>query len=147
MRSRTRITGALVALVLLVLVGWLIKSGDDDSPTSSPPASSSSTSGAAVPGAAPGLDVKALSTLPREATSTWQAIQRGEPYPNPRDGVVFENREQRLPARKVGYYHEFTVPTPNSDDRGARRLISGSARELYYTGDHYRSFVVVDPGR
>ena len=31
-----------------------------------------------------------------------------------------------------------------SDDRGARRLVTGSSDEVYYTGDHYRSFVVVD---
>ena len=60
---------------------------------------------------------------------------------------MFDNREKRLPGKKSGYYHEYTVKTPGSADRGARRLITGQAHELYYTGDHYASFVVVDPAR
>ena len=37
------------------------------------------------------------------------------------------------------------MDTPGSVDRGARRLIHGSGAQLYYTADHYQSFVVVDP--
>jgi ribonuclease T1 len=40
----------------------------------------------------------------------------------------------------MGYYREYTVPTPGSDDRGARRIVTGEEGELYWTGDHYRSF-------
>ncbi|MER7127948.1 ribonuclease domain-containing protein [Streptosporangium saharense] len=91
------------------------------------------------------LPTRALAALPPEAAATWRLIQRGGPFPYPRDGVVFQNRERRLPIRERGYYHEYTVPTPGSRDRGARRLISGDGiRELYYTGDHYRTFVIVD---
>jgi ribonuclease T1 len=32
------------------------------------------------------------------------------------------------------------VPTPGSDDRGARRIVAGEAGELYWTQDHYSSF-------
>lgn len=39
------------------------------------------------------------------------------------------------------------MPTPGEDDRGARRLVTGGERELYYTDDHYGSFVAVDPDR
>ena len=46
----------------------------------------------------------------------------------------------RLPREPTGYYHEYTVPTPGSSDRGARRIITGSATEMYWTDDHYRSF-------
>ena len=45
-----------------------------------------------------------------------------------------------LPARPRGYYREFTVPTPGSPARGARRVIAGRDGDLYYTGDHYESF-------
>ncbi|MBB4913262.1 ribonuclease domain-containing protein [Streptosporangium saharense] len=94
------------------------------------------------------LPTRALAALPPEAAATWRLIQRGGPFPYPRDGVVFQNRERRLPIRERGYYHEYTVPTPGSRDRGARRLISGDGtRELYYTGDHYRTFVIVDVRR
>jgi guanyl-specific ribonuclease Sa len=127
--SRGRITAALVGLVTLVLVGWFVREQ-------------------VIDGQSAGLTVRPLSALPPEATSTWRLVQQGGPFPYPRnDGVVYQNREGILPAEGSGYYHEYTVPTPGSSDRGARRLITGSGRELYYTGDHYQSFVSVDPSR
>jgi ribonuclease T1 len=50
-----------------------------------------------------------------------------------------------LPDERSGYYHEYTVPTPGASDRGARRIISGSGGELYWTDDHYRSFERISP--
>lgn len=75
-------------------------------------------------------------------------IYAGGPYPYRQDGVVFDNRERRLPKAAHGYYHEFTVVTPGSADRGARRVIVGgpdteAPEVLYYTGNHYASFCVV----
>ena len=61
-------------------------------------------------------------------------------FPYPQDGTVFQNREGLLPAEEAGYYREYTVPTPGSPDRGARRLIVGEAGGIYYTDDHYESF-------
>jgi ribonuclease T1 len=81
-----------------------------------------------------------LASLPAEAQDTVALIDAGGPFPSDRDGIVFENREHLLPSEPTGYYHEYTVPTPGSPDRGARRIITGSAGELYYTDDHYRSF-------
>ena len=81
-----------------------------------------------------------LAHLPPEARTTVALVDRGGPFPYDRDGVVFENREGLLPAEHSGYYHEYTVPTPGASDRGARRIITGSAGELYWTDDHYRSF-------
>jgi len=152
MFNRRRITAALIGLLVLVLGGWLVKDAvGGDSPAAPTPGSSASAppkGSAAVPGTDSGLPVKALSTLPSQAGDTWKLIEKGGPYPYPRnDDVVFENREKRLPGKKSGYYHEYTVKTPGSADRGARRLITGQAHELYYTGDHYGSFVVVDPAR
>lgn len=136
--SRRRITLALIGLVVLVLGGWLVKEVGG-------------TGTGAGTGTAPssaGLPTRALSTLPPEAAQTWKLIEKGGPFPYPRnDGVVFENRERRLPEKQAGYYHEYTVPTPGSQDRGPRRLITGRSQELYYTGDHYSTFVVVDPTR
>ncbi|MCE7011599.1 ribonuclease N [Kibdelosporangium philippinense] len=136
MGSRKRITFALIGLVILVVAGWLIR----DASTESAPAPS-------LPGQDSGLQVKALSTLPPEAGTTWRLIEKGGPFPSTRDGVVFENREKRLPAKAKDYYREYTVPTPGSKDRGARRLVNGQHRELYYTENHYESFVLVDPGK
>jgi guanyl-specific ribonuclease Sa len=57
---------------------------------------------------------------------------------------VFGNREGLLPDQPRGWYHEYTVPTPGSDDRGARRIITGGPVDdpaaYYWTDDHYRSF-------
>jgi ribonuclease T1 len=57
---------------------------------------------------------------------------------------VFHNAEHQLPEAPDGYYREYTVPTPGSSTRGARRIIVGARGEYYYTGDHYASFVRVE---
>jgi ribonuclease T1 len=71
---------------------------------------------------------------------TLDLIKRGGPFPYRRDGTVFQNREGLLPAKQRGYYREYTVPTPGSKDRGARRIVAGAQAEYYYTFDHYRTF-------
>ena len=90
-----------------------------------------------------------LADLPPEARQTLALIKQDGPFPYPRkDGTVFGNREKRLPAQGQGYYREYTVPTPGSKDRGARRIVAGEGRtqnvatsgEYYYTDDHYASF-------
>jgi ribonuclease T1 len=85
-----------------------------------------------------------LSFLPAQAADTVRLIQAHGPFPYSQDGVVFNNAEHHLPGESSGYYHEYTVQTPGSKDRGARRMITGSAGEYYYTADHYDSFVKVD---
>lgn len=88
-----------------------------------------------------------LQGLPPEAIATLQLIERGGPFPYRRDGVVFQNRGRLLPQRPRGYYREYTVPTPGSRDRGARRLVTGGdpPAAFYYTDDHYRSFRRIQP--
>jgi len=54
---------------------------------------------------------------------------------------VFKNREGLLPQKPVGYYEEFLHPTPWVKDAGPQRIIKGKGGELYYTADHYDSFV------
>ena len=86
------------------------------------------------------LPVIQVDDLPREAHDTLALIKQGGPFPYRRDGVVFGNRERRLPAQPSGYYREYTVPTPGARDRGARRIIAGTRGEYYYTDDHYNTF-------
>lgn len=81
-----------------------------------------------------------LAELPPEARDTIARVHAGGPFPGARDGVVFNNREGQLPRRERGYYREYTVKTPGTRDRGARRLVVGRGGELYYTADHYRTF-------
>lgn len=101
------------------------------------------------PRLAAAIDQVALADLPPEAAQTLRLIQRGGPFPYPqKDGSVFGNFEKRLPIRPRGYYREYTVPTPGSRDRGARRIVAGEGKngnvatsgEYYYTANHYRSF-------
>jgi len=82
----------------------------------------------------------AAADLPPEARETLRLIAAGGPFPHKRDGIVFGNREKRLPLQPRNYYHEYTVPTPGARDRGARRIIAGAGYERYYTDDHYRTF-------
>lgn len=77
----------------------------------------------------------------REVARVLALIDRGGPFPFRQDGVVFQNRESRLPRHPRGYYHEYTVPTPGARTRGARRIIRGAQGETYYTGDHYQTFL------
>ena len=90
-------------------------------------------------------DAVALASLPAEARQTEQFIRRGGPFPYAKDGAVFGNRERQLPRQSRGYYREYTVKTPGSRDRGARRIVCGgreaaAPEACYYTADHYASF-------
>ena len=87
--------------------------------------------------------------LPKEGRETLKLIRTGGPFPYAKDGSIFSNREQRLPRHPRGFYREFTVKTPHSHDRGARRIICGgnAAKQqaqvletCYYTDNHYASF-------
>ncbi|MFE1953904.1 MULTISPECIES: ribonuclease [Streptomyces] len=85
------------------------------------------------------------SALPSQAHDTLDLIEQGGPYPYEQDGTVFQNREGVLPQQTTGYYHEYTVITPGSDTRGARRIVTGErSQEDYYTADHYATFDLVD---
>ncbi len=90
-----------------------------------------------------GLPTIVASDLPSEAKQTLTLIKQGGPFPYPRDGITFGNREGRLPQHRRGYYKEYTVKTPGSRGRGARRIIAGSAGEFYYTDDHYNTFRLI----
>jgi ribonuclease T1 len=81
-----------------------------------------------------------VSDLPQEAQQTLALIRRGGPYPYSRDGAIFANREGRLPPASRGTYREYTVKTPDSRDRGPRRIICADSVRFWYTADHYRSF-------
>ena len=89
--------------------------------------------------------VVALASLPPEARQTEQLIRHGGPFAHAKDASVFGNRERQLPRQPRGYYREYTVKTPGSHDRGARRIVCGGRVAVapdacYYTADHYASF-------
>lgn len=89
-----------------------------------------------------------LAQLPEQARQTEQLIRSGGPFPYSKDGTVFGNRERLLPREKRGFYREYTVKTPGSRDRGARRIVCGGEKPAapeacYYTADHYASFKLI----
>ncbi|WP_030787295.1 ribonuclease domain-containing protein [Streptomyces sp. NRRL S-920] len=103
----------------------------------------SSDAGASAPAWARGMDTVQADRLPGEARRTLRRIDDGGPFPYEKDGRVFGNFERELPRQKRGYYREYTVRTPGERDRGARRIVTGSGGEIYYTDDHYASFKAV----
>ncbi|RZI86685.1 MAG: ribonuclease N1 [Rubrivivax sp.] len=91
-----------------------------------------------------------LSQLPPQAQDVHRRILAGGPFRYAKDGIVFGNRERALPRQPRGFYHEYTVPTPGSRDRGARRIVCGGEvvqipETCFYTEDHYNSFKPIDP--
>jgi ribonuclease T1 len=97
------------------------------------------------PTSVPEFATISAANLPVEARRTLMLIRQGGPFPYEKDGVVFGNYEKLLPKQPRGYYHEFTVKTPGSRNRGAQRLIVGGALassiEVYYTANHYANFM------
>jgi ribonuclease T1 len=85
-----------------------------------------------------------VADLPRQGRVTYELIRVGGPFPFEKDGMVFGNRERQLPAQRRGFYREYTVQTPGSRDRGARRIVCGgparAPHACFYTADHYASF-------
>lgn len=94
----------------------------------------------ASPTRASALATISIDDIPDEALVTLRLIEDGGPYPYRQDDGIFGNREGILPARTNGYYREYTVETPGSPDRGARRIVAGADGDHYYTADHYDSF-------
>ncbi|MBB6626372.1 hypothetical protein H5V45_03460 [Nocardioides sp. KIGAM211] len=142
--SRRQVVGLVVTALVAVLVWW-VQSGDDGATHADDPGGTSQQQ--TLPsGGATGLDPDSglpyvtIADLPAEATRTLALIRSEGPYPYDEDGGTFGNYEGLLPDHERGYYREFTVETPGSDDRGARRIIAGDGGELYWTPDHYAHF-------
>ncbi len=134
--ERTKPPTSLIGVVVLLAVAGVLAGLHLvlSRPTTSPASTGAS-----------GLATVRVGSLPKQAQQTLQLIAAGGPFPYPRDGIVFANREGILPREASGYYHEYTVVTPGSSDRGARRVIAGRAGEEYYTDDHYASFREIVP--
>lgn len=148
-----------VLVVALLVLGWLVLRAAQSPEPTGPSVGASHSVTAAGPSdpaqrhtdagvdPASGLPWIDESELPREARRTLELIRAGGPYPYPRnDDQVFGNREGILPREPRDYYREYTVVTPGSGDRGARRVVTGAGGEKYYTDDHYSSFSRIREG-
>ena len=143
--SRGQLTGigsTIVAVVTALAVWWLNDGpGTSEEPTPAPASSATATpDGMPATDTHSGLPYVALGDLPPEAAETVELIDAGGPFPYDEDGSRFGNYEGILPDEHDDYYEEYTVETPGSDDRGARRIVRGAGGELYWTEDHYESF-------
>jgi ribonuclease T1 len=150
--NRTTVRTVVIVFVTVIATSFFIKwtfdhdgetitlGGDDTSAQTTGPAGSPTVhSGDTDP--VSGLPWILEEELPVEGQATLALIDQGGPFPFPgKDGSVFGNLEGLLPDHEHGYYHEYTVITPGSKDRGARRIITGGADEFYWTEDHYSSF-------
>lgn len=154
-RPRTSSAVAIILVVALAVGIWLLNGRDPGTATDPGPAEPPSSEAAAPSSPSPtsaeepaqaavdpdsGLPYVDLADLPLEAGETVDLIDAGGPFPYGQDGSTFGNYEGILPDRERGYYAEYTVETPGSPDRGARRIVAGDEGELYWTEDHYDSF-------
>jgi ribonuclease T1 len=138
---------ALIVLTAIVLAACAAPPASEAPATSRPVAPVRTLQPLATPAPVDpesGLPVIALAALPPEAAGTVALIDTDGPFPYDQDGAIFENREGLLPTRERGFYREYTVLTPGSDDRGARRIVAGADGEMYWTSDHYDSFAWIE---
>jgi ribonuclease T1 len=135
----------LIPLILLTLfVGVLVYWHQHPA---KPPAMVSQGNVALPTNNCPAANANLPSFMPPEACDTLVRILHNGPFPYSQDGVVFGNYEGLLPQQPRGFYHEYTVDTPDARNRGTRRIITGGSPPtvFYYTGDHYRSFQPFQP--
>jgi ribonuclease T1 len=149
--DRTTVRTVVIVFATIIVTSFFVKwtfdhdgetitlGGDGPASTTDPGGGPTVRSGDTDPES--GLPWVLEDELPAEARGTLALIDQGGPFPFPgKDGSVFGNFEGLLPDHQRGYYHEYTVITPGSEDRGARRIITGGTDEFYWTEDHYTSF-------
>ena len=138
--GRRRVVALLVGA--LALAGCAAPGSPDTRAGSAAAAPTDTTEAAGLAPEVPTTDLPTVAVvqLPAEGVRTLELIRDGGPYPYSKDGATFSNREQLLPAQPRGFYAEYTVVTPGSDDRGARRIVAGDDGSRFYTSDHYASF-------
>lgn len=77
----------------------------------------------------------------REIALTIADIEDGTPDRFRADREIYENHGSRLPDHPRGFWRAFTVITPSERDRGPRRLVVGRDGQVWFTRDHYKTFV------
>ncbi|WP_217472518.1 hemagglutinin repeat-containing protein, partial [Achromobacter insolitus] len=75
---------------------------------------------------------------------TLDRIKSGGSYPHRNDGSIFQNRARDLPPKPAGYYTEYVHLTPGVSGPGPQRIVVGKGGEMYYTADHYRTFIQIN---
>ncbi|MEV4130404.1 ribonuclease domain-containing protein [Nocardia sp. NPDC049707] len=145
--------GLGVALLALVIALLASRGGGDSKPTAASVTSTSRSASVVVP--ARGPDVPTTSTVrapgvPDRAYATLAEIDAGRwpdsaNAPGTKGGDRWMNRAGTLPAKdsagKAITYQEWDVnPKQPNRSRDAERIVTGSDRSAWYTGDHYETF-------
>ena len=73
--------------------------------------------------------------------TTMERIYNGKKHSHRNDGSIFINKENILPSHVDGYYREYVHPTLGVKGAGLQRIVIGSNGELYYSPDHYHTFI------
>ncbi len=80
---------------------------------------------------------------------TLNRIAAGGKFPHKNDGTIFKNLPPKgqsnplLPIQSIGYYQEYVVPTPGVKGPGAMRIVMGKNGQMWFTSDHYKTFVPI----
>jgi hypothetical protein len=141
--------GALLALLglLLVAVGVGVFRLRGVAPSPAPPPVTLGPPQLASPQPASPLDEPKLKA--QIQTITESMARTGHPPKGiPRGGRgknrgTFLNSEGKLPAEPRGYYTETDVWPRGPNGRGPERLVFGKGGEVYFSPDHYKTFLRV----
>jgi ribonuclease T1 len=90
-----------------------------------------------------GLGEIPVDNLPATALATLSLVDAGGPFPDPDDGTSFGDPDGALPSQPPGYYRQYTVVQPGSDDGTSWYLVIGEQQETYWTTDGFSTFSVV----
>lgn len=75
---------------------------------------------------------------------TLERIRTGGSFPHRNDATEFFNKGNPLPVKPPEYYKEYVLPTPGVSGPGPQRIVKGDGGELYYTPDHYKTFIPIN---
>ena len=97
------------------------------------------------------LFIHTFQRLPRNYITKAEARKLGwsggdlRPYAREKTigGDPFGNYEGLLPKKKGRVYHECDIDTLGKSSRGAKRIVYSNDGLIYYTDDHYESFVLL----
>jgi ribonuclease T1 len=143
----------LLAMLLLALARLLTHESPPPTKPPSAPADQPRASVPATPASVPGAETAVLASTddPRRDAQIRRVVESIRRSGRPPEGVaqggrpggqrgLFENAEGKLPRRNRGYYVESDIWPRGPGGRGAERLVLGREGEVYFTGDHYRTF-------
>jgi guanyl-specific ribonuclease Sa len=81
---------------------------------------------------------------PLDLNPTLRRIRQGKTLRHRNDGAIFLNRERLLPVSKDReFYREFVIEKKGWPFPGPTRLIISKKGDVYFTGDHYKTFTKV----